>query len=114
VFLKFWREKKIQELPRTMSQNSVGEEVENSGRVFERLEKKIQGAPADNPIQGGGKSGSVFLKFWREKKIKTYRGHLAQIKGGGGGKFRQSVFEILERKFKGSRGHLAKIQWGGG
>ena len=46
--------KKIQELPRTMSQNSVGEEVENSGRVFERLEKKIQGAPADNPIQGGG------------------------------------------------------------
>ena len=62
VFLKFWREKKIQELPRTMSQNSVGEEVENSGRVFERLEKKFKGLPRTlNPIQGeGGKSGRVF------------------------------------------------------
>ena len=51
-----------------MSQNSVGEEVENSGRVFERLEKKFKGLPRTlNPIQGGGgggKSGSVFLKFW--------------------------------------------------
>jgi len=28
-----------------MSQNSVGEEVENSGRVFERLEKKFKGLP---------------------------------------------------------------------
>jgi hypothetical protein len=92
VFLKFWREKKIQELPRTMSQNSVGEEVENSGSVFERVEKKIQGAPADNPIQGGGKSGSVFLKFWREKKIKTYRGHLAQIKGGRRWKIQAACF----------------------
>ena len=58
VFLKFWREKKIQELPRTMSQNSVGEEVENSGRVFERLEKKFKGLPRTlNPIQGGGGGG---------------------------------------------------------
>ena len=72
VFLKFWREKKIQELPRTMSQNSVGEEVENSGRVFERLEKKFKGLPRTTPFRGG---------WW---------------------KIRQRVFEILERKKKSS------------
>ena len=79
---KFW--KKIQGLPQTLSQIQWGGGVEKSGRVFEILEKKIQGSRGHLAkfSWGGVENQAECLKFWK-KKFKGSRGHLTKFRGGG-------------------------------